>query len=89
MLRLISVLIASSSSEGSGESVHMVYAQTHWSLPCSHTQRRDVDESSDKNLDFQLCWIRQHGHLLEAFAHMCQNDLSQHMIYSIFIAYIS
>ena len=47
-------------SEGSGESGHIPYAQTRQSLRCSHTQSRDVDESSDQNLDLELHWIRQH-----------------------------
>ena len=30
----------------------------------------DVDEDSDQNVDVKLCWMRQHGCLFEAFAHM-------------------
>ena len=30
----------------------------------------DVDEDADQNLDVKLCWMRQHGRLLEAFVHM-------------------
>ena len=39
---------ALSSNEGSDESAH---AQTHLSLRCSHTQRKNVDEDSDAILD--------------------------------------
>ena len=46
------------------------YAQTRQSLRCSHTQSIDADEDSDLNLDFSLCWTRQHGCLLEAVTDM-------------------
>ena len=36
----------------------------------THTQSMCIDEESVQNLDLSLCWISQHGHLLEAFVHM-------------------
>ena len=51
---VIAVLIASASSDGSGESAHMricADAQTRQNIRCSHTQSMDVYKSSDQNLD--------------------------------------
>ena len=50
-VREISVLMASTSSEGSGESAH---AQTGQSLSFSHAQSMDVNEGSGQNLDLYL-----------------------------------
>ena len=60
-VREISVFIASASSEGSCELVHMR----------RHTRAiaaRDVVESSVQKIDLKLPWIRQCGHLLDVFA---------------------
>ena len=36
----------------------------------SHTQSMNVDEDSDQELDFKLCWICQNGRLNEALAYL-------------------
>ena len=36
----------------------------------------DVDEGANQNLDLLLRWIRQYGHLLEAFVHMPLVEIS-------------
>ena len=50
----ISVFIASSSNEGSGESAHN--AQTGHSLRCMHTLSMDIDDDFDQNLDLSVTY---------------------------------
>ena len=44
--------------------------QTFLSLCCLYTERMEVDEDSDQNLDLKLHWILQYGSFEEAFVHM-------------------
>ena len=73
------VLIGLSKNEGSCESAHMRrLARLHIcadspepSLISWYTQRMDVDKDLDLNQDPKTNrWIRQHGYLRQAFAHM-------------------
>ena len=46
-----------------------------------HTQRMDVDEGSEENLELWFHWIRQYGRLLEDFAHVRKLPTSHVLAY--------
>ena len=55
---------------GQGPIACHCYRKTGESLCYSHTQRIDVNQDSEQNLDLPLSWLCQHGLLKEGFAHM-------------------
>ena len=51
----------------SGESMYMCRLARAFAL---HTQSRDLEESSEQTIVLDLCWIHQHGSLIETILHM-------------------
>ena len=50
-------------------------------LHSSGVQSMGGDEGSDQNLDLPLCWISQHGPLIEVFMHKYQNIMCWHIYF--------